>query len=810
MSITHKNLQWYKQKDMSEKSDREFTLVKGQRGPFQMFTDFGSLSQDYMEHKVLNEFLTNSEDAHSRAIRIYNNLKSLPEQIEWAHLIEDTALLQDFGTGVGDETREEYEKNLFRFAKGFGWGKNAKHGNEQGRYGKGLKKNLIEFCSAYIAISKHKYDIEDEQFTVVVGKTIGKPETATIDCTWKGKSQTPIFQDTEEEKQQEFADFMSEYTPIEHDHLEQLNTMHNHFFPDENDTGVVYLFFGTRRQITKENMIQKFNNLYYERPVDENGQIMDDFHVTLNGERLPLDFYSDKTELLYRKEFKPFESNGYYPCFKRDGTRPRKKQSTKKYLQHEGKEFTIRVDIVKHKKPHFNPNIKYNQRLSTELTTTCGNHVKRLSLKSLVKSETEMHKIIPDVFSMNRFPENVWSKIEHDFPKNSPTFMARDWRMSKLGLEVEMIIRLPPWFYDVIKENFDKNRRSDICMCFTSGIQTLIPSLNLMCHEFSETESFKQTWKKWNVGKDDIKRWEKAESKPPCVEAVITKQKTKLKKMLTQKLGKRKRTSNPPTPRNLTGGSDTPTLPNESDDHGTPPIQPNESDDHDTPPTLPNESDDHDTPPIQPNTESDDRDTPPIQSDGSDTPPIQPNPESDDNSSDNTTPQSDMPVQQMPKKKKQKRTKSFSDYAIDSWQIANINRCPFSGHTFKCVQIAHIVPLTNPRGFKGNWNAKVKQTYCDITEAEYRGLNDYENAIPLPYAVHHYYDCKHRSDKRERIWMDENGCLQNLQYFFGGSDNDVRNFMMAQKKTRLPNGMMTTGRKIWLKVLKKLMDQNIL
>ena len=54
MSITHKNLQWYKQKDMSEKSDREFTLVKGQRGPLQMFTDFGSLSQDYMEHKVLN------------------------------------------------------------------------------------------------------------------------------------------------------------------------------------------------------------------------------------------------------------------------------------------------------------------------------------------------------------------------------------------------------------------------------------------------------------------------------------------------------------------------------------------------------------------------------------------------------------------------------------------------------------------------------------------------------------------------------------------------------------------------------------
>ena len=804
MSITYKNLTWYKEKDMSEKTNREFTIVKGKRGPLQMFTDFGSLSQDYMEHKVLNEFITNSEDAHSRAIHICNNLKSLPEQIEWAHLIEDAALIQDFGTGVGGETRKEYDTNLFRFATGFGWGKNAKHGNEQGRYGKGLKKNLIEFCSAFIAISKHKYD-NDEQFTVVVGKTIGKPETSTIDCTWKPKSGLPAF--TYKDKQQEFTDFMSEYTPIDYDHLEQLNAMHNHFFPSEKDTGVVYLFFGTRRQITKENMIKKFNNLYYERPVDKNGQVIDDFHVTLNGERLPLDFYSDKTELLYSKEFKPFESNGYYSCSKRDGTRPRKKQSTKKYLQHEGKEFTIKVDIVKHKKPHFNPHEKYNQRQSAELTTTCGNHVKRLSLKSLVKGgTTEMHKIISEIFSMTKFSENVWSKIEQESEYTTST-MHRFFEMSKLGLEIDMIFRLPPWFYNVIKEQFDKNRRSEICMCYTSGIQMLIPSLNLMHNELSETESFKHTWK-WNVGKDDIKRWEKAESKPPCVEAAITKQKTKLKKMLTRK---RKRTSNPPTPRNLTGGSDTQILPNESDDHDTPPIQHNtESEDCNTPPI---QSDGSDTPPIQHNTESD----------GSDTPPIQPNPDSDDNSSDNTTPQSEMPVQQMPKKKKQKRTKSFSDYAIDSWQIANINRCPFSGHTFKCVQIAHIIPLTNPRGFEGDWNAKVKQTYCDIAEAEYRGpfydeieiniyrgLNDYENAIPLPYAVHHYFDIKHRSDKRERIWMDENGELQNLQRFFGGSDNDVRSFMMDKQRTRLPNGMMTTGRKIWLKVLKKLMDQNIL
>lgn len=69
-------------------------------------------------------------------------------------------------------------------------------------------------------------------------------------------------------------------------------------------------------------------------------------------------------------------------------------------------------------------------------------------------------------------------------------------------------------------------------------------------------------------------------------------------------------------------------------------------------------------------------------------------------------------------------------------------------------------------------------------------LKDYENAIPLPYAVHHYFDYKHRSDKRERIWMDENGELQNLQRFFGGSDNDVRSFMMDKQRTRLPNGMM--------------------
>ena len=800
MSITLKNLTWYKEKDMSEKTNREFTFVKGERGPLQMYTDFGSLSQDYMEHKALNEFLTNSEDAHSRAIHICNNLKSLPEQIEWAHIIEDAALLQDFGTGVGGKTREEYDRNRFRFAKGFGWGKNATHGNEQGRYGKGLKKNLIEFCSAYIAISKHEYDIDDEKFTVVIGKTIGKPETATIDCTWKAKSGSPIFTNAEEKKQQEFTDFMSEYTPIEYDHLEQLNAMHNHFFPSENDTGVVYLFFGTRRQITKENMIKKFNNLYYERPVDENGQVIDDFHVTLNGERLALDFFSDKTELLYRKEFHPFESNGYYACSKRDGTRPRKKQSTKKYLQHEGNKFTIKVDIVKHKKPHFNPHEKYNQRQSAELTTTCGNHVKRLSLKSLVKGgTTEMHKIISEIFSMTKFSENAWSKIEQESEYTTST-MHRFFTMSKLGLEIEMIFRLPPWFYNVIKEQFDKNRRSAICMCYTSGIQMLVPSLNLMHNELSETESFKHTWK-WNVGKDDIKRWEKAESKPPCVEAAITKQKTKLKKMLTQKLGKRKRTSNQPTPPNVPGGSGTP--PNVPDDTSTPPIQPN------------TESGGSDTPPIQPNTESGGSDTP-IQHDtesgGSDTP-IQHDTESD--GSDTPTPPSDL-LPQGPKKKKQKRTNSFRRDAIDSWRQAQINRCPFSGHNFKCVQVAHIIPVTNPRGFEGDWNAKVKQTYCDITEAEYRGLriyrglNDYENAIPLPYAVHHYFDYKHRSDKRERIWMDENGELQNLQRFFGGSDNDVRSFMMDKQRTRLPNGMMTTGRKIWLKVLKKLMDQNIL
>jgi hypothetical protein len=224
--------------------------------------------------------------------------------------------------------------------------------------------------------------------------------------------------------------------------------------------------------------------------------------------------------------------------------------------------------------------------------------------------------------------------------------------------------------------------------------------------------------------------------------------------------------------------------------------------------------DDHDTPPIQHDTESD--------GNSSDTSSIQHDTESDGNSSDTPTPPSDL-IPQGPKKKKQKRTNSFRRDAIDSWRQAQINRCPFSGHNFKCVQVAHIIPVTNPRGFEGDWNAKVKQTYCDITEAEYRGpfydeieiniyrgLNDYENAIPLPYAVHHYFDYKHRSDKRERIWMDENGELQNLQRFFGGSDNDVRSFMMDKQRTRLPNGMMTTGRKIWLKVLKKLMDQNIL
>ena len=644
-------------KDLAEKVDRKFNIVKGERGPLQMFNDFGFNSQDYMEEKVLNEFLTNSEDAHTRAIKICNNLKSLPEELDWAHIIENAASLRDFGIGVGGKTRKEYNKNQFRFSKGFGWGKDSDstHANVQGRYGKGLKKNIIEFCSAYIAISKHKYDIEDEKFTVVMGKTIGKPETATIDCTWKGKSQTPIFTNAHEKKQQEFMDFMSEYTPIEHNHLKQLDILHKHFFPGDDDTGVVYLFFGTRRKITKENMTKKFNNLYYERPVDEKGQLIEDYHVTFNGERLPLDFYSEKTTLLYSKTFQPFESNGYYACKKMDGTRPRTKHNKKKYMQHEGKEMKITIDIVRHYEPYFNAHMDH-QIGRPELTATCGNHIKRFTLKSLLKGSTStMYKIISDVLGVhNTLTQDIWNKIDRskccdgkDGIYASST-MERFGKLPRLGQKIEMIIRLPARFYDVLKNDFDKNRRPEICMCLTSGIQTIMPFFNGICSELTEDDSFKQTWGKWETDKKSIVQWEKVESRPPCVDMAIIKQKAVvIKQKSKQKTKKRKRNaSNKPTDSNVSlssssssssSSSDTPQNDMSDSSSRSPDDSSSDTPQNDMSDGSSRSSDEHtsDTPPPLPLKDGSSSDNP------SDTPPLKDESDgsSSDNSSDTPTPQ---------------------------------------------------------------------------------------------------------------------------------------------------------------------------
>ena len=133
-------------------------------------------------------------------------------------------------------------------------------------------------------------------------------------------------------------------------------------------------------------------------------------------------------------------------------------------------------------------------------------------------------------------------------------------------------------------------------------------------------------------------------------------------------------------------------------------------------------------------------------------------------------------------------TPNFWKNAKLECEQADIYHGPFDGCPLtNDSQWAHIVPFNPSLRFrnecdenentKTQWDNTLKQRWqnkfgCRIAYPK-KGVDDSDNAIPLPPQLHAKFDNRHNTYRKDRLYIDNNGKLQNLDKFYGNGRQPV-------------------------------------
>jgi len=452
------------------------------------FEALGQPTHHYTKKNVADEFWANSNAAEASKIEMRNNFNHLP--VSWKDL-PNVFFFGDNGRGLGSMKSEEDHINIIRRFTGFGFQKEAEHKDDLGKYGKGGHANSKEIASVQIIISKHSRDLEDSCCNIFLHTLVGVPHTFWVQAFETRHGRIRI----SGSRANEFHKWVETWTPIRSgDWKPLLDTL---FDETDNDhrrkTGLVYLNFGLKTKVSKDDIQERSAELYYRPPKYANGEPVADFQVTFNDEQVPIVYMQDKyTTLREYPTFNAVYTNGYYPINKGATTCPQKVQSVPTPICIEGVPLECSFSVVLNKEPGFNPT--KNTPLNVPILFVCGNNAIRMNMKKLhswwngkKRYEILKHLMCP----VTHEKPKVWAQLHGKCGARS----ARFWKACAIGYDVTLVIHIPPFLLEFTKKKFVSSYRTFISHLMLACLQKSMPFLNKYSMTCPDDIAFKYIWR---------------------------------------------------------------------------------------------------------------------------------------------------------------------------------------------------------------------------------------------------------------------------------------------------------------------------
>ena len=479
---------WYVNLYIENKKMLEPTLEMDVQRAVQDVQSMDSSTHDYVGEYVLDEFLHNSAAAAASHMQVCNNFSLLP--VSW-NALQNCAIYADNGTGVGsDESDTIHDRILTRFQNS-GMQKDQIHGDDIGKYGKGAHSQSKEICSALFIISRHQHDIERGEISINIKSFLGTCKIMSTHAQPKydkeGNLSKIVFNRTCKNRGG-FFDMLKFWTPIREEDI--IHLIRQLFGNREQTTGLKYMIFGLKREITKENIARRIKSLYYRPPRNRLQQDIENFQITFNEVPLNTDYKVNEYEILRRFDNQTvIETNGFRPINAR-GSKNESVETSPNEVLIGGKALKYSVSVVRKKTLSYDPK---KPPSAVTMTFTCGNQVIDMNLKEVGLISYWKGKpwcaVLRDLFQME-----IQSKCWELLAKHCGAKSERFWKSCPLGYDVSWVIEIPAGLLEFTKKKFNKGSLRSVTYLLLSCLQTTMPFLNEYSYQAADDSAFKYLW----------------------------------------------------------------------------------------------------------------------------------------------------------------------------------------------------------------------------------------------------------------------------------------------------------------------------
>jgi hypothetical protein len=487
--MAYSSNQWYVDLYLQHKKNLEPTLEMDVQRAVQDVQSIDSSTHDYVGEHVFDEYWHNSGAAAASHLQVHDNFSHLP--VSWKALT-NCAIYADNGSGVGsNESDTIHDRILTRFQNS-GMQKDQIHGDDIGKYGKGAHSQSKEICSALFIISRHQHDIERGEISINIKSFLGTCKIMSTHATPKYDKEgnlVKIIFNRSCKNRGGFFDMLKFWTPIREDDI--IHIVRKLFGTREQTTGLKYLIFGLKREITMENIAKRVKSLYYRPPRNHLRQDIENFQITFNDVPLNIEYKVNEYEVLRKFDNQTvIETNGFRPINARGSNNDSVETSPNKVMVG-GQPLKYSVSVVRKKTPSYDPK---KAPSAVTLAFTCGNQVIDMNLKEVGLVGYWKCKpwcdVLRDLFQMKLQPKRCWELLAKHCDAKSERF----WKSCPLGYDVSWVVEIPAGLLEFTKKKFNKGSLRSVTYLLLSCLQTTMPFLNDYSYKAADDSAFKYLW----------------------------------------------------------------------------------------------------------------------------------------------------------------------------------------------------------------------------------------------------------------------------------------------------------------------------
>ena len=400
----------------------------------------------------------------------------------------------DNGTGIGGPDEEKHNEILIRF-KNCGLGKEQQHMSDKGNYGRGGHANSAEICCTQLIISRNEYDIETGQVCIFVKKMVGPNRVNFVRFTIKpnngtngrGKGDLHFAKST-----CHFVEFMEKWTPVRKNELTYIvqTLFDDSSFPTggvdtslKRKTGVVYIMFGIKSAVQKNNIDERIKTLYFTPPTDVDDKPIPDFTYRFNGEELEhiyAESWLDADPIVPMQTYTILHTNGYQPL----GTNNKPSSCEISYL-HNGEEVTFGMSVRRFKTDK-------NWEDPRPFIVTCGGQVIDFDMDTHKKywEKLNLCNFLQRLVSMQRSNKTIYDFLRRF--RKCKTFNV--FKSAVLGNDITLVFNIHPWMLEYTKRTFASSLKNMVAHMFNTAIYRVNAALTEYSHVAPDNRPFKYLW----------------------------------------------------------------------------------------------------------------------------------------------------------------------------------------------------------------------------------------------------------------------------------------------------------------------------